>query len=597
MDKHEVRLPVRKLVQHPFFAGVKCKSTPCGPHRINAKNDIAIVDVDDFLLRNAIDKRSIYPVGLPDVDKSYVLSDARSAGWQIFSKSLVHPVIEKGFFSEPADYSVTEIPIVVDMKVSSCRAFVGDGDGILVPANGSICLSQMTSKISMGDPIVAKVSDGDYVLIGIGQTSFLEGKEHFQETGSRFSCFIQWVADYYNLSTRSSNHVLSWSTACPTQQDISWGSTGSTVAGIPGANLINGKVRNGKPNKKFSANDSNSKKKESKKNMIVSSEKPNFLKNYPGCGKKVTTEKDDWFPWLGSLYAVDIKSKDEKFISSVALLSASSRQYPNYPTVIVSSGGIIDPYKFDLILDQVKVFGDNKVTAKDFEDMGLEVQVRFGKLKDRSKSEVILKVLSVVQHPSYAATECFIEPCGPTRYNAKNDISVIHVDSKLLTDQVSQDTIFPACLPDPSQSYLLQYVTKTGQNVKAFKQPAVKKGLFKSAESYTWSKLPSVKHLDVESCEIVTGRAIGGFYTIANGSLCLNAQANQVSGGDLVMAPDSAGKLALIGIGQHSAKEYIRSKQETATRLSCYLKWVAHQYGMKGKSSKFEVGPSLGLSI
>jgi len=240
------------------------------------------------------------------------------------------------------------------------------------------------------------------------------------------------------------------------------------------------------------------------------------------------------------------------------------------------------------------VLGDNEVTARDFKAMGFEVQVRFGNLKDKSNSEVILKVQSIVQHPFYAETECFIEPCGPTRYNAKNDISVIHVDSKPLIENVNSETILPVCLPDPSQSYLLQYVTQTGQNVKAFKQPAVKKGLFESLESYTWSKLPSVKHLDVESCEIVTGRAIGGFYTIANGSLCLKSQANQVSGGDLLMAPDSSSQLSLIGIGQHSAKEYIRSKQETATRLSCYLEWVALQYGMKGISSKFEATWSTG---
>ena len=253
---------------------------------------------------------------------------------------------------------------------------------------------------------MAKVSDGDYVLIGIGQTSLLAGKEHFQETGSRwvgyntwhqpatilyltcrFSCFIQWVADYYNLSSRSSGHVLSWSTACPTLKDISWGSignhyvnelcisihclmvAGSTVAGVPGANLINGKVLKGKPTKKFSANASHSKKKELKKNQSVSSTKPTFLKNYPGCGKKNTIQGDDWFPWLGSLYAIDLKTKEEKFISSVALLSASSRQYPNYPTIIVSTGGIIDPYKFDLVLDEVKVLGDNEVTARDFKAM------------------------------------------------------------------------------------------------------------------------------------------------------------------------------------------------------------------------------------
>jgi len=172
-----------------------------------------------------------------------------------------------------------------------------------------------------------------------------------------------------------------------------------------------------------------------------------------------------------------------------------------------------------------------------------------------------------------------------------NDISVIHVDPAPLLETTVP---LPVCLPDPGQSYLLQYATQSGQNVKAFKQPAVKKGLFKTLESYTWAKSPVVKHFDVESCEVVTGRAIGGFYTIANGSLCLNSQSNSVSGGDLVMAPNSNGQLALIGIGQHSAKDYVRSRQETATRLSCYLDWVAGQYGLQGESSQFEATWSTG---
>jgi len=37
-----------------------------------------------------------------------------------------------------------------------------------------------------------------------------------------------------------------------------------------------------------------------------------------------------------------------------------------------------------------------------------------------------------------------------------------------------------------------------------------------------------------------------------------------------------------------------RSKQETATRMSCYLHWVADQFGMKGKNSKFEATWSTG---
>ena len=96
-----------------------------------------------------------------------------------------------------------------------------------------------------------------------------------------------------------------------------------------------------------------------------------------------------------------------------------------------------------------------------------------------------MKVSSIVQHPFYAQTECFIEPCGPTRYNAKNDISVIHVETLPVAES---DHLIPACLPETSQSYLLQYATLVGHNAKAFSQPAVKKGLFKSSESYTWAK-------------------------------------------------------------------------------------------------------------
>merc|ERR1711872_1130809 len=457
-------------------------------------------------LTKAIDKNSIYPIGLPDKSKSYVLSDAKSAGWKIYSENLLHPVLQDGFFSKPATYSVTEIPVVVDMKVSSCRAFAGRGEGILVPANGSICLSRLTSTLSAGDPVVAKSADGDYVLIGVGQSSMLAGKEHFQETASRFSCFIQWVADYYNLQAASSGHILSWSTACPAQEDIAWGSTGSVIAGIPGAKFIES-PRNKVKNKKSKHSDKTSNK-EKKKQKIIFPKKPKTLQNYPGCGKSIEVDGKELFPWQGSLVAVHTETKEEKFIAPVALLSITSTEYPNHPTILISSGGVIDPYKFDLVLDKVKLLGGNEVTAKDFKEMGFEVEVRF------SKSNL--------------------------------------------------------------------------------RKPAVKKGLFKSSESYTWAKSPVVSHFEVESCAVVTGRAMGGFYTIANGSLCLDSADNRVSWGDLVMIPNSAGKLSLVGIGQHSAKDYIRSRQETATRLSCYLHWVAEQFGMDGISSEHQATWSTG---
>jgi hypothetical protein len=431
---------------------------------------------------------------------------------------------------------------------------------------------------------VSKSADGDYVLIGVGQTSLLSGKEHFQETGSRFSCFTEWVADYFDLSAASSGHILSWSTACPAQADITWGSTGSVVAGISGAKFKES------PKKKNLNKASPSSNKENSQPTNIIPTKPTALLDFPGCGKSEHVDDEEWFPWQGSLYVVHSETKKEKFIAPVALLSVTSAQLPNYPTILVSSGGIIDPYKFDLVLDQVKVLGRNTITSKDFKEMGFEVQVKFPKASMR-KSDVILKVSSIVQHPYYAETECFIEPCGPTRYNAKNDISVIHVETGALAES---DHLIPACLPEPSQSYLLQFATLAGNSLQAFQQPAVKKELFKSSETYTWAKSPVVNHFEVESCSIVTGRAMGGFYTIANGSLCLNAANNRVSWGDLVMAPNPGGQLSLIGIGQHSAKDYIRSRQETATRLSCYLDWVGKQFGLDGTNSEFQATWSTG---
>ena len=145
---------------------------------------------------------------------------------------------------------------------------------------------------------------------------------------------------------------------------------GSLVAGIPGANAVKGKVvQKEKPSPKVKAKPSGSHKKELSKKLDVSSGKPKFLRNYPGCGQSVEVQGEEWFPWQGSLYVVNLKTKEEKFISSVALLSVTSKEHPHHPTVIVSSGGIIDPYKFDLVLDEVKVLGDNEIKAKDFKEM------------------------------------------------------------------------------------------------------------------------------------------------------------------------------------------------------------------------------------
>ena len=145
---------------------------------------------------------------------------------------------------------------------------------------------------------------------------------------------------------------------------------GSAVAGIPGAKFIKNptnRVRN--KNSKSPGKATKPSNKETKERSKVIPKRPTTLENYPGCGKSVKVDGEEWFPWQGSLVAVHSKSKEEKFISSVALLSITSTKYPNHPTVIVSSGGVIDPYKFDLVLDQVKVLGGNEVRSKDFKEM------------------------------------------------------------------------------------------------------------------------------------------------------------------------------------------------------------------------------------
>ena len=119
-----------------------------------------------------------------------------------------------------------------------------------------------------------------------------------------------------------------------------------------------------------------------------------------------------------------------------------------------------------------------------FPFQGMRVEVRFPNAFGFDKP-ITLAVRKITQHPFYAETECFIEPCGPTRYNVKNDISVIQIDESPLK---KMKTIRPVCLPDPTNSYLLKFATKTGQNVKAFKQPSIKTALFSSTESFTWSE-------------------------------------------------------------------------------------------------------------
>merc|ERR1712123_277709 len=118
-----------------------------------------------------------------------------------------------------------------------------------------------------------------------------------------------------------------------------------------------------------------------------------------------------YFPWLGSLWAISTNnSKDSRFISSVTLLSASTKYFPGVPAIIVTAGSIFDPFSAvsKTQKGKVAVYESNVMNQEDFQKLGFRLEVRFGdhKITKIDKNEVRLPVRSLIQHPYFAGVEC-----------------------------------------------------------------------------------------------------------------------------------------------------------------------------------------------
>lgn len=62
------------------------------------------------------------------------------------------------------------------------------------------------------------------------------------------------------------------------------------------------------------------------------------LGSFPDCGASSTSSH----PWLGSMFIGPVGTDDHAFVSTVALLSMTTRQFPNRPTILVTSGDIME---------------------------------------------------------------------------------------------------------------------------------------------------------------------------------------------------------------------------------------------------------------
>lgn len=311
-----------------------------------------------------------------------------------------------------------------------------------------------------------------------------------------------------------------------------------------------------------------------------------LLEDFPNCGL-LGSHNSSLYPWLGALYAVDMKgAKEAKLISSVALLSATTRNQPNLPTIVVAPGSIIQPYTLSLGDTGVFVSGHNTITAADLETLGLRAEVRFG-----DRAQVTLSVLSIVQHPHFAATECFVEPCGPPRYNNKNDLAVLHLDTTPLWDGTDRDNVFPACLPEEGGM-----VTSVGWQLEQPGQrlPVLDPGVLDRHPTVKATRISASQQKKLTRCRTVARKSVGaGVYLVANGTLCVPVEeTDRPTRGDLLIGRTSQDAVSVLGLLQNPDTTYLRPEQDTATRLSCFLGWIAEQYRVRwrSRSSIMEAG-------
>jgi len=315
-----------------------------------------------------------------------------------------------------------------------------------------------------------------------------------------------------------------------------------------------------------------------------------LLEDFPGCGL-LGSQNSSHHPWLGALYAVDIQgTKADKLISSVALLSITTRNHSRLPTIVVAPGSIIEPYILSMTDTGVSVSGDNIVTAAELEIMGLRAEVRFGDLD----KQVILAVLSIVQHPHFAGTECLVEPCGPPSHNNKNDVSILHLDTAPLWDLAETENVFPACLPKEDGVHL----TSVGWRLEDSQQtlPVMSSGVLDRYSSVQQTRISVSDQRKLTSCQTVSNKSL--VTEAANGTLCITGDKNDrpTVGHLLIGETSNHNTVSVLGFLQDPQTTSNRLRHEYASRLSCFLGWIADQYNLRWESttttSSVETGTS-----
>ncbi|XP_023348752.1 serine protease 29 [Eurytemora carolleeae] len=176
--------------------------------------DIAIYKVEDAPLVNKMERKKIWPVCLPEIDREYAKETTFVAGWGITKEREIHGqrVQVKGIPDVARHASVT---------VTNCE----DADNFEYP-KGLICASEPGKDSCQGDsggPLVGtahKYSDANtkrYSWIGI--VSFGVGCAEVGYPGAytRTSCFLGFVAEKFNLKSdfSAAGGNPSWSTDCP----------------------------------------------------------------------------------------------------------------------------------------------------------------------------------------------------------------------------------------------------------------------------------------------------------------------------------------------------------------------------------------------
>lgn len=266
------------------------------------------------------------------------------------------------------------------------------------------------------------------------------------------------------------------------------------------------------------------------------------LRSFPHCGGSTSRH-----PWLGTFYI------GEEELATVALLSMTTRQFPDRPTILVTSGNFME---------------SDSISAESLAAKGEAAEVRLGDTGRR----VGLPVLSVTRHPGFAPTLCAREPCGPARYNNGKDVAVIHVDPTALWEEGDTEHIYPICLPEEGKGSALDtrlgWWEEGGGNLVPGDE---------ASGGGEGPQRPSPRLVEEEECGVVTGNA-GGKYRVAEGTICHSGGAG--GEGDMLLSTGDH-PATLLAIGQRPLDWLPRWEQGQGTRLACVLGWVAQQHSLR----------------